>query len=129
MKRRQYSVLATLNDHSPLGLTFDEAREYVRERIKGTPSLSIEVDEILDVTHPLPETRTSSEFGELYMVRIDYNTDDDGREVDPNDLPLPCTFHGPFVGVAEASEWADARVNGDTNVVDALVIALNKVRP
>jgi hypothetical protein len=84
-------------------------------------------------TAPLPVDdegfiMTSAEFGQSAMVIVEYNTDFDGREIDPAKEEHPRTFHGPFTDMDEASKWMDAYPD-DTDVHDMTAVPLNNVRP
>lgn len=73
---------------------------------------------------------TSAEFGMgEFIVEVTYNTDPDGREIDPNKEDYPRTLHGPFVDEDEANAWIYAYPDGDTDIEDMVPIQLNSVRP
>lgn len=71
---------------------------------------------------------TSAEFGEARLVKVEYNTDHDGREIDPAKEEYPVTLHGPFKDDAEAHAWADAYEPDSTDIHDVHFITLNLVR-
>jgi hypothetical protein len=71
---------------------------------------------------------TSAEFGETLVVEIEWNTDFDGREIDPAKEEYPRTLHGPFLDEAEAKAWMDAYPD-DTDVHEMSAVTLNSVRP
>lgn len=84
-------------------------------------------------TTPLPrdedgEIVTSAEFGESYLVRIEWNTDFDGRAIDPGKEEYPASYYGPFLSEDEAVEWMNAYPE-DTDVYDMTSIVCNNVRP
>lgn len=72
---------------------------------------------------------TSADFGQHYLVRISYNTDFDGRQIDPGKEEYPQTFHGPFDSEAEAVEWMESYPDGDTDIAEMESIVANRVRP
>lgn len=85
------------------------------------------------MTKPLPrsdegDVQTSAEYGEALLVKIEWNTDFDGREIDPEKEAYPATFHGEFFSPEEAQEWMDAYPE-DTDVHDMFTVPLNRVRP
>ena len=86
-------------------------------------------------THPpLPRNSdgnpdTSASYGEAWMVEVEYNTDWDGRVIDPKEEVYPRTFHGPFFTEAEATEWMDHFMPDSTDIHDIRVSVLNLVRP
>lgn len=81
---------------------------------------------------PLPtedgHIKTSAEYGEVWMVKVEYNTDFDGREIDPGKEEYPCTFHGEFFSEQEADEWLMAYPD-DTDVHEITIVNMNRVRP
>jgi len=75
------------------------------------------------------EIDTSAAFGEAWMVHIQYNTDHDGREIDPEHEEWPETYHGIFETQQEAADWCNAYPDGDTDIHDMYVKCMNRVRP
>lgn len=71
---------------------------------------------------------TDAGFGEDWYVQIDYNTDFDGRWIDPEVEDYPQTFHGPFTSLDEAAAWMEDYPE-DTDVNDMRATVLNRVRP
>ena len=83
---------------------------------------------------PLPRDEdgfivASAKFGETWIVRVEYNTDFDGRQIDPAKEEYPCTFHGTFESEDEAVEWMDAFCPDDTDIHEATAMVMNRVRP
>lgn len=72
---------------------------------------------------------TSAEFGEGYVVEIHYNTDFDGRQIDPGKEEHPRTLHGDFKDLEEAMAWMEGYPDGDTDIYDMTAIVMNRVRP
>jgi hypothetical protein len=72
---------------------------------------------------------TSAEFGVMYLVRITYNTDPEGKWVDATIDDSNQTLHGPFDTQDEGMSWIHSYPDGDTDVYDLEVIVFNKVRP
>lgn len=71
-------------------------------------------------------SETTEEDGHLYAVEIEYNTDFDGREIDPGKEEYPRTLHGPFLTKDLAIKWLEDYPE-DTDVHDMSVIPLNLV--
>lgn len=92
------------------GITQSEARRLLVERTEGLES-------------------ASREHGTEWMVRIEYNTDHDGRWIDPETEAYPETLHVGFHTKAEAFAWMDARTDGDKDVHDAFALMVNRARP
>lgn len=79
-------------------------------------------DEDGDIIH-------SADFGDLWLVRVTYNTDFDGRPVDVTTvLELPQTLHGPFSTIEAANTWVQSYPD-DTDVAEIDLVVMNKVRP
>jgi hypothetical protein len=83
---------------------------------------------------PLPrdedgEVIVSAEFGEHYAVEVEYNTDFDGRRIDPGKEDHPRTLHGPFTTQEEADKWAESYGPDSTDIHEVRVVPLNRVRP
>jgi hypothetical protein len=84
-------------------------------------------------TAPLPRDTegdivTSAEFGLTWLVRIFYNTDPEGVWVEEGDWSN-VTLHGEFTSQEEAEAWMEAYPDGDRDLKDMDVIAVNRVRP
>lgn len=82
---------------------------------------------------PLPRNEhgdliTSAEFGETWVVEIQWSTDFDNREIDPLTEEYPRSLYGPFFTEAEAKEWLEAYPEF-TEIHEMLIIPLNSVRP
>ena len=74
-------------------------------------------------------TEYNGVFGHAYLVKVEYNTDYDGREIDPLKEDYPVTLHGPFDTVEDATEWMDGWPDGDTELHEISVITMNRVAP
>jgi hypothetical protein len=72
---------------------------------------------------------TSAIFGEDWVVEVEYNTDHDGRVINPELEDYPRTVHGGFYSKEEADEWAEGFCPDDTDINEVRVIPLNLVRP
>jgi len=71
----------------------------------------------------------SADFGDLWLVRVTYHTDSDGKPVDVmTELDLPQTLHGPFDTIEEADRWVQSYPDS-TDVAEVDLVVLNKVRP
>jgi hypothetical protein len=98
----------------------------------GTPYTEGEADLALPIDLPRNEhgeIDTSAAYGEQWMVKIEYNTDFDGREIDPGKEEYPVTFHGVFYSLQEAADWMNAYPDGDTDIADMTAQCINAVRP
>jgi hypothetical protein len=98
----------------------------------GTPYTEGEADLALPIDLPRNEhgeIECSAVHGEHWMVHIQYNTDFDGREINPEHEEYPETFHGPFHSQQEAADWCNAWPDGDTDIHDMYVKCMNRVRP
>jgi hypothetical protein len=98
----------------------------------GTPYTEGEADLALPIDLPRDEDgfiQCSAVHGEFWMVHIQYNTDHDGRDIDPEHEEWPETFHGPFYSQQEAADWCNDYPDGDTDIHDMYVKCMNAVRP
>lgn len=97
----------------------------------GTPYTQGEADLALPIDLPRDEDghiQTSAEYGEMWMVHIQWSTDFDGREIDPEHEEWAETFHGPFYSPQEAADWCNAYPEF-TEIHDIYVKNMNQVRP
>lgn len=69
----------------------------------------------------------SAIFGQGWLVRITYNTDQNGAWVADDDYSN-ITLHGPFDTVEEAQEWMNRYPDGDRDLKDMDAICFNKVK-
>ena len=100
--------------------------------VKGIPYTHGEADLALPIRRlPRDEDgyiQTSASYGELFAVRVTYNTDPDGKWVDFEDNSN-VTLHGTFDSAELAMQWIEAYPDGDKDVKDMDVININRVRP
>jgi hypothetical protein len=99
---------------------------------EGKPYTSGEADLALPLK-PLPRdefgfVNCSAEFGEMFAVRVTYNTDPDGNWVADDDYSN-YTLHGEFDSADLAAQWVEAYPDGDKDLKDIDVVTLNRVRP
>jgi hypothetical protein len=77
------------------------------------------------------EIDCSASYGELWFVKIQYNTDSENREIAEDDektFEESVTYHGPFFSQQEAADWCNAYPE-DPDVHDMYVWNMNAVRP
>lgn len=72
------------------------------------------------------EIETSAIFGADWIVEIEYTTDFDGREIDPQVEDYARTLHGTFTTQAEAVAWLEAYPEF-TEVHEMRAININRV--
>lgn len=91
--------------------------EMIADAVMG--SLPLDEDGFID---------THAEFDEVFAVETEWNTDFDGRQIDPAKEEYPRTLHGPFLSEAEAKAWMDAYPD-DKDIHEMSTVTLNSVRP
>ena len=116
-------------------LAADRAREAIHpvaEQIVGEDDVTVryvygvsaEAERLL-----AKEPDFSQSHGEGWIVEVEYNTDFDGREIDPAKEEYAKTFHGAFDTIEEATAWMDAWPDGDTDLHDMRALLFNMVEP
>lgn len=60
-----------------------------------------------------------------HVVVTEWNTDHDGRAIDPTVEAYPYTVHGPFPTFAAAKQWMDNSYPDDTDIHEQVVAPLN----
>lgn len=99
---------------------------------KGIPYTHGEADLALPLK-PLPRDKdghiqTGASFGEMFAVRVTYNTDPDGNWLDDDNYDN-FTLHGDFDSIDLAMQWIEAYPDGDRDLKDMDIININRVRP
>jgi hypothetical protein len=97
----------------------------------GTPYTHGEADLALPIPLPRDEDgfiKTSAEYGETWIVKIEWTEDFDGRPIDIEKEDYAVTYHGVFYSPQEAADWVNAYPEF-TEVHDYYVLNMNSVRP
>lgn len=76
-------------------------------------------------TCPSDGNEHGSESVGLHLVRFEWNTDYDGRRIDPGKEPYPETWHGPFATAEAAQTFAQDAFEDDTDVHDVTTGVIN----